>query len=99
MIHKLASFTVTPDQLDAAHRAIVAFVDTIRRDEPGVTTYESFQVADTAAFRHIMTFTDATAEECHRGAAHTATFVETLYPLCEEPPAFVDLTLVSSNRR
>ncbi len=99
MIHKLASFTVKPDKVRDATRTIAAFVDAIKRDEPGVASYESCQIAGTTAFRHTMTFRDAKAEQRHRTAAHTTAFVEALYPLCEEEPDFVDATLVRSTIR
>jgi quinol monooxygenase YgiN len=98
MIRKLASYRIDPESLEEVKQAIEDFVAAIARKEPE-TIYEAYRVADGMSFLHLMTFPDQDAEKLHQAAPHTKRFVDILYPLCEEQPTFLDVTLVKSSGR
>ena len=75
------------------------FIEAVKENEPGTLFYESYQGKGDLSFFHLMTFEDSVAEEMHRQTPHMATFVQKLYPNCEDEPGFVELELVGSNVR
>ncbi|OGZ45568.1 MAG: hypothetical protein A3C84_04800 [Candidatus Ryanbacteria bacterium RIFCSPHIGHO2_02_FULL_48_12] len=97
MIHKLAQFTVREGKLDSAESAIRAFVSAVKASEPDTVIYAAFKKPDGYSFVHIMSFRDEEAERRHRLSEHAKLFTSALYPLCVEPPSFVDLALIGSN--
>jgi len=98
-IHMLAIYQVKIDKVDEVRLAVSEFVDGVKANEPGTLFYESYQGKGDLSFFHLMTFEDAVAEELHRQTPHMATFVQKLYPNCEDEPSFVELELVGSNVR
>lgn len=94
MIHKIARYTVKHDQVDAAEEAVREFVRAVSENEPD-TVYRAFRQVGTRAFLHVMAFPDERAEERHRTAPYTRSFVERLYPRCEAEPAFEELAPVA----
>ncbi len=96
MIRKLARYRVRDGAQSDAVAAIEDFVTAIERDEPG-TVYSVYRHSDGVTFTHFISFPGTVAEAAHKGAVHTRRFVDTLYPLCEEPPVFTDLALVKSS--
>jgi quinol monooxygenase YgiN len=96
MIHKIVHYKVKADKLDLALPAIQTFVQAIRAGEPR-TFYEAYQHKDDPTlFVHTMSFPDEASEKYHQTSAHTQAFVQVLYPNCEPPPKFTDLSLVES---
>jgi quinol monooxygenase YgiN len=98
-IHMMAIFKVKVDKVDDVRLAVTEFVDAVKENEPGTLFYESYQGKGDLSFFHLMTFEDGVAEELHRQTSHMTTFVQKLYPNCEEEPGFVELELVGSNVR
>lgn len=94
MIHKMARFTVKPEQLGQVERVIREFVEAVDENEPD-TIYRAYRRGDSRAFLHFMAFPDAEAEERHREAPYTHRFVEKLYPKCEMEPEFEVLVPIS----
>jgi hypothetical protein len=95
MIRKIARYVVKENEIDIVKLAIGEFVAAIKGYEPD-TVYHAYQADDDITFVHVMTFSDEDAEERHRTAPYTNSFVDVLYPRCEETPVFSDLTLVST---
>lgn len=97
MIERRANFRVRPDVVDDAVAAIEEFVAAIADNEPGTIIYHSYQDKDDPTrFLHLMRFEDERARQIHIDTKHVHRFVERLYPLCEEQPAFVDVRTVAA---
>lgn len=94
MIHKMVRFTVAPDQIEATELAIRAFVRAVNENEPE-TLYRAYRRGDSRAFLHFMAFPDEEAEERHRNAPYTRSFVRELYPRCEKEPEFEEIVPIS----
>lgn len=95
MAIKIVHDRIRPDKLEVVLPAIREFVASIAQVEPQ-TRYDAYQAEDGVSFVHLMSFPDADAESSHQTAAHTARFVEILYPNCEQAPVFTDLRLLHS---
>jgi len=98
MIVRTASYRVYPGEVERCLEAIREFVTAVA-DEPGTLAYEAYRLEDGVSFLHFMRFSDADAEARHRTTPHVKTFVERLYPRCEQPPVFDALEPVASARR
>jgi quinol monooxygenase YgiN len=98
-VHMMAIYRIKPDKLEEVEAAVTEFVAAVKEKEPETLFYESYRGVGDVSFFHIMTFENAYAEEKHRATPHMETFVQALYPSCEEEPGFVDLELVGSNVR
>ena len=98
-IHMMAIYKAKEDKVDEVRLAVSDFIEAVKENEPGTLFYESYQGKGDLSFFHLMTFEDAVAEELHRQTPHMATFVQKLYPNCEEEPGFVELELIGSNVR
>ncbi len=101
VIWKTATFQVRPDGLERALAAIREFVAYVRANERGATLfYESWQENDDPTkFVHYFTFRDAEAERIHSSSDAVKRFTAVLYPLCVEPVAFTDFSMVASTER
>jgi quinol monooxygenase YgiN len=95
MIGKIARYVVKESEIDEVKLAVEEFVGAIKSNEPD-TVYHAYQADGDITFVHVMTFSDEDAEERHRTAPYTNSFVDLLYPRCEETPVFSDLMLVST---
>lgn len=95
MIRKIARYVVKEGEIDNVKLAIGEFVAAIKSNEAD-TLYHAYQADDDVTFVHVMTFADEDAEEQHSTAPYTNSFVDAIYPRCEETPVFSDLTLVST---
>ena len=93
---RLARFRVKSDHVAAAAVLIERFVAAIEREEPGTSRYESYRVHGDREHLHLMQFRDAAAQDAHRHTPHVQEFVAALYPLCDEPPTFVDLDPIAT---
>lgn len=97
MIERRASFKVREEHLDSAIIVIREFIAAIASHEPDTTIYHSYQdLDDPTRFLHLMRFTDQGAREYHVSSDHVETFVDRLYPLCEEKPVFTDVRTVAA---
>ena len=96
MIFKMARYTVRPEKVEEVKNAIEGFVAGIKENEPS-TFYETYQEANGPSFVHLMCFESEEAEDAHRNAPHTNTFVDLLYSSCENPPIFTNLSLLGSS--
>ena len=95
MITKIASYRVKPVALTLVLEAVGTFVAAIQKLEPA-TRCDAFQYqSEPTRFVHMMTFPDEEAEKAHQQAAYTQSFVEVLYPNCENPPHFEQVSIVS----
>jgi len=98
-VFRLARFRVKPDHTADAARIIGDFVAAIDAHERGTALYQSYRVAGATDHLHLMQFVDAAARDAHRATPHVKAFVAALYPLCEEPPVFVDLDQIATTHR
>ncbi len=99
MIGVQVHYRVKKSKVAAAKKAISAFVDAIRRHEPGTISYEAFQQPDGVSFVHVMTFKDARSQKVHQGTPHVKVFTGILYPLCEEEPVFTTLVPMAATSK
>jgi quinol monooxygenase YgiN len=97
MKYCMLRFRVRVKDAAAAEKAIITFVAKVA-DEPGTLRYESFREGD-GSYVHVMGFADAPAEEAHMQTEHAKQFAAVLRPLCESPPEYVDLAMVSGAGR
>lgn len=95
MIIKEARFKIKPEKLDEGLSLIRTFVHKVKKNEPDTLAYTSYQSEDDPTrFIHFMQFKDREAEEYHRNTEYVKTFVEGLYPICDEVPEFRNLNEV-----
>lgn len=96
MIHRIETFEVRKEALDAAKKATLAFADEVGRKEGGTARFEALQDAQAPTrFVLVMSFRVASAATYHDGTAWRKRFVETLAPLCTTPLAARTLAPVS----
>jgi quinol monooxygenase YgiN len=87
-IRKTACFTVDPDRLSDAIKAIGILVANTKR-EPSTLLYQSWQSSERPTeFLHFMVFADGDAEIAHASSDAAKAFTNVLYPLCVETPRF-----------
>lgn len=98
MIIKIAEFKVKREKLHICLTAISKFVGNVHEKESDTLAYDAYQKEDGISFIHFMNFKDEKAEAHHRKTAYVKRFVEILYPNCEIPPVFTDLTPVVKTR-
>lgn len=97
MIERRANFRVSADNVEEAVAAIEEFVAAIAENEPRTTIYHSYQdIDDPTRFLHVMRFEDEEARAVHIDTDHVRRFVNSLYPLCDEQPVFVDVRTVAA---
>lgn len=97
MKHIMVRYTVKKEKLEIVKKALAAFVDAVRMNEP-YTLYDAYQDGE-ASFVHMIAFRDGSSEKVHGEADYTNRFVDLLYPECVSEPAFTELTLVRSSRQ
>lgn len=95
LVRRVARFRVRQDEIDRAQAVVREFVTHVAADEPGTLRYEALAEGDGATGVHFMEFEDALAEAEHRRTPHLRRFVEALYPMCAEAPAFVELSPIA----
>lgn len=97
MIQRIVTYRVREDAIDDALTAIEEFVAGIRAVEARTISYHAYQYPhDPARFFHTMTFEDEEGRSIHVDTPHVRAFIERLYPLCVDPPAFEDIKIVAS---
>ena len=85
-LERTARFTVRPEELDRALETIGRFI-AHTETEPGTLVYASWRSeARPHEFLHLMSFSDAAAEQAHASSDAVRVFTEALYPMCVEPP-------------
>ncbi|MBI2010114.1 MAG: antibiotic biosynthesis monooxygenase [Candidatus Chisholmbacteria bacterium] len=95
MIYKIAEFKVRKSRLGECLKAIKAFVQAVKTNEPNTLIYDSYQKPDKVSFIHFMCFKNSQAEAHHRTTPHVKKFVSVLYPNCAIKPIFTDLSRIS----
>lgn len=96
MIERRADFKVHSEHLDSAKAAIREFVTVVASSEPQTITYHSYQtVDDPTRFFHVMAFEDEAARDFHTNTDHVRSFVDRLYPLCDQTPEFTDISTIA----
>lgn len=94
-VHKIAEYSVKPEELDTVLKAIENFVEEVRNNEPQ-TNYQAYQLSENnSQFIHIMSFMNSEAEEKHKNATYTLAFADVLYPRCDQQPVFRDMNSIS----
>lgn len=97
MIERRADFKVQAEHIDEAIAAIREFVAAVASSEPQTITYRSYQtVEDPTRFFHVMTFEDKAARDFHTNTDHVRSFVDRLYPLCQDTPIFTDIHTIAA---
>lgn len=94
MITKYVTYKVKLEEIDTVLAAVKTFVAAIAENEPE-TNYIAYQAANRVNFMHTMQFMSGEAEEKHRSAHYTLTFVDVVYPRCEITPEFIDITEIA----
>ena len=98
MIQRIVTYRVHEAAVDDARAAIDQFVSGIRAVEARTISYHAYQYPhDPTRFVHTMTFEDEEGRAIHVDTPHVRAFVDRLYPLCVEPPAFEDIETVASS--
>jgi quinol monooxygenase YgiN len=98
MKYRIARFRVRKTEVAAAEKAIIAFVSKVA-DEPGTLRYESFREVDGVSYLQLMGFADEAAEEAHRQTEHGKQFAAVLDSICEAPPIFSEVKMISGAGR
>ena len=99
-IHTRVEYKVRKDKVEDVKNNIAKFVDAVRDNEPGIRVYESYQNGeDNSRFIHLAEFKDKVSEQTHKDAGHTKKFAEFLYPLCDQEPKIIHMSLIGSVRR
>ncbi len=98
-VHMMTMYSAKIDKVEQVKEAITEFVIAVKENEPETLFYEAYQGKGDMTFVHIMTFENSVAEQKHRDTDHMGTFVQKLYPNCQDEPGFIDLELVKSNVR
>lgn len=99
-ICQTAEYRVAADGVDRVKRAISAFVDYVRANEPGTRMYVAWQRQDDPArFLHLFIFEDEAGQTAHSESAAVAAFEATYRPyLVAGDVTFTDFDLVASNQ-
>jgi quinol monooxygenase YgiN len=98
VIQRSVRYRVREEAIDEAREAIVEFVAAVREVEARTISYHAYQFPDDPTrFAHTMTFEDEEGRSIHVDTPHVRRFVDRLYPLCEEQPAFEDIVTVASS--
>ncbi len=87
MMHRIETFEVRKEGLDAARKAVAAFADEVGRKEGGTASFLALQETDAPTrFALVMAFRVPSAAQYHDGTAWAKRFRETIAPLCVQPP-------------
>src|SRR4051812_26992867 len=94
---KIARFEVRPEAREQAELAMHEFASYVRKqlDDSSWTTYRDPK--SPTKFISLIIADDAKADERHRNAPGTKTFVDKLYPLVVGTVEFTDCELVTSS--
>jgi quinol monooxygenase YgiN len=98
MNYTLCSFTVKPEKLKEAKRALAELVSEIRRKEPR-TFYLAFREERRCTFFTLMSFADEAAQRRHAQSRYVDRFVKKLLPGCEGKPRFTELHQLASSKK
>ena len=99
MKHMMVRYKLKNDKIEEAKEAVVEFVDAVKTNEPGTFIYQVFEDnADSLIFIHFMIFEDEYAQTIHRKSSYVKKFVDLIYPLCAEEPAFTGLNMIRESR-
>ncbi|MFV2016489.1 MAG: putative quinol monooxygenase [Candidatus Heimdallarchaeota archaeon] len=97
MIHRVARFEVSKDEIIEAISVITEFVEKVNTEEPNCILYRSLQEKESETkFTHYMIFSNKEAEEYHRQTPWVKSFVSKLYPILEVVPVFTEMKVIGS---
>jgi quinol monooxygenase YgiN len=91
MISLIVKYKVKDDYVEIVKGLVRKFVTRVKDNEPETLVYESYQLEDKKEFVHFMKFQSREGEEFHRSTKWAKEFVDSLYPLCERKPEFIEL--------
>jgi len=99
-IFQTAHYRVRAEAVEKVRSAIVEFVATVAKDEPGTTMYRAWQQeSDPTAFVHLFEFADEEAHRTHGNTDAVAKFESVYRPeLVDGPVVFTDYGQVATNR-
>lgn len=87
MIHRIETFEVRKESVDAAKKAVLAFADEVGRKEGGTARFEALHETDRPTrFTLVMAFRVPSAAQYHDGTAWRKRFREAIGPMCSAPP-------------
>jgi quinol monooxygenase YgiN len=98
MNYTMATYTVRPEKIKEARKAIAEFLAEIRRHEPR-TLYLVFREKGRHSFVHWMAFENEAAERRHSQASYNQHFVKKLLPLCVGKAAFAEFALFGATKK
>jgi (4S)-4-hydroxy-5-phosphonooxypentane-2,3-dione isomerase len=86
MMHRIETFEVRREHVDAARKLVAAFADEVGRKEGGTASFLALQQADAPTrFVLVMAFRVPSAAQYHDGTAWGKRFRAELAPLCSQP--------------
>jgi quinol monooxygenase YgiN len=95
-IYQTATYEVKPEALAACKRAIRAFVEHVKANEPGTFRYIALQDKQRPTrFLHFFIFANARARRLHANSDAVNRFTSILYPNCVAPVEFTGYGAVS----
>ena len=96
-LYQTGGYRVKPGAVDKVKRAIVEFVEYVKKNEPGTEMYLAWQEkADPTRFLHLFRFKDEAAQKKHGESAAVAKFESVYGPeLVGGGVVFTDYAMVS----
>ncbi|SRR6266403_542693 len=98
MNYTMATYTVRPEKIREARKAIAEFLAEIRRHEPR-TLYLVFREKGRHNFVHWMSFENEAAERRHSQARYNQYFVKKLLPMCVGKASFSEFGLFGATKK
>ena len=98
MKYTMARYTVRPETVKAAKRAIREFVDEVRKHEPR-TLYAVFRQEGQHTFTHWMWFENEAAERRHAQAPYSKRLAQKLSPTFIGKAAFSEFRLLATTKK
>ena len=96
MINRMVTYKVRQEEIEEVKMLVREFVENIKLNEEDTLLYRALQEKkDPSRFVHFMSFEDEYAEDQHRNSNYCEEFTDTLTPLCEEEPVYIELSRVA----
>jgi len=95
----ILQYKVKKKKIAKVKKSLEEFLDSIKKNEPGTTSYEVFQEKnEPTAFVHMMYFIDKNAQKIHSKSNHTKKWIKELQSVCKDGPTSLNLVPVRSKK-
>jgi|SoiMethySBSTD1v2_1073268.scaffolds.fasta_scaffold1770597_1 quinol monooxygenase YgiN len=98
MKYSLSRFSVAPQRIKTAQRAVQRLVKAIQKTDPGLV-YLVFQETGKPVFFTLVSFQDEDAYRRFATSPYAARFAREILKICDGKPSFIGLDLVAAARR